>query len=320
MSRVLNVFRSSTPRWAQRPFGTRGLADRSFRLANVGDLRVAQEFSKSHGDNEHFATFHHTSKAKERDLSKQIVIDLSHAQGYKRGHIKGALNLPLERFDFTKLVDTYGGIMVDDVYSVFKELGVSNDTSEIILYDNSGLLASRLWFVMRYFGFTNVRILNGGWRAWLRAGLPVDEKDTIPTPSTSLDLKAKRDLIVTKPTTMVFDHEHKRSQIIDTRRPEAYQSYHIPRAINIPSKLLMQDGEFCSVYDIRETLRAKGVSLDDGASSIIYSSKGLTSAVAYFCLDMAGLEKISVYDQGIYNWVTNFESKISPDMAEHLGR
>ena len=84
------------------------------------------------------------------------------------------------------------------------------------------------------------------------------------------------------------------------------------------------------------------MSLDDGASSIIYSSKGLTSAVAYFCLDMAGLEKISVYDQGmflhsvfilstghlilsmwfegIYNWVTNFESKISPDMAEHLGR
>lgn len=174
MSRVLNVFRSSTPHWAQRPFGTRGLADRSFRLANVGDLRVAQEFSKSHGDNEHFATFHHTSKAKERDLSKQIVIDLSHAQGYKRGHIKGALNLPLERFDFTKLVDTYGtskslvvllsypstscasfdfpdhdiegGIMVDDVYSVFKELGVSNDTSEIILYDNSGLVIIYILF------------------------------------------------------------------------------------------------------------------------------------------------------------------------------
>ena len=80
--------------------------------------------------------------------------------------------------------------------------------------------------------------------------MKVDEKDTIPTPSTSLDLKAKRDLIVTKPTTMVFDHEHKRSQIIDTRRPEAYQSYHIPRAINIPSKLLMQDGKRFVLYSV----------------------------------------------------------------------
>jgi len=296
------------------------MVDRSFRLANVGDLAVAQEFTKSYKPNEHFASFNHTAEIHERDLSKQIVIDLSHAQGYKRGHIKGALNLPLERFDFTKLVDTYGGIMLDDVYSVFKELGVDNDTSEIILYDNSGLLASRLWFVMRYFGFTNVRILNGGWRAWLRAGLPVDEKDTAPIPGKTLDLKTKRDEIVTKPTQMIFDHEHKTSQIVDTRRPEAYQTYHIARAINIPSKLLMQDGEFSSVREMREIMTSKGMNLDDGSSSIIYSSKGLTSAVAYFCMSMAGLERVSVYDQGIYNWVTNFENKVSPDIAEHLGR
>ena len=174
---------------------------------------------------------------------------------------------------------------------------------------------------MRYFGFQNVRILNGGWRAWLRAGLPVDEKETIPKPSTSLDLKPKRDLIVTKPTQMIFDHEHKTSKIIDTRRPEAYQTYHIPRAINIPSKTLMQDGEFASVKQIRDILTEKEIDVEENESIIIYSSKGLTSSVGYFCLTMAGIDRISVYDQGIYNWVSNFEaSKISPDIAEHLGR
>eukprot|EP01083_Nonionella_stella_P001873 5378_1 len=297
----------------------RCMTDRSFRLANVGDLAVAQSF-KDQVAPEHYVTFRHTSEINTRDLDKQVVIDLSHEQGYKRGHIKGAVNLPLERFDFCRVIDTFGGIMQDEVYSVFKSLGVANDTSEIILYDNSGLLACRLWFVLRYFGFQNVRILNGGWRAWLRAGLPIDEKETVPVVAPSMDLKPKRDLIVTKPTQMIFDHQHETSQIIDTRRPEAYSTYHIPRAINIPMNSLMQDGEFAPVQQIRDVLLEKEVKTDDGSSSIIYSSKGLTASVGYFCLSMAGVDRVSVYDQGIYNWVQNFESKISPDIADHLSR
>ena len=73
--------------------------DRSFRLANVADLYVAQELRhKIQVSNEHyFAGFQHTSTLKSRDLAKQVVIDLSHEQGYRRGHIKGAVNLPLEK-------------------------------------------------------------------------------------------------------------------------------------------------------------------------------------------------------------------------------
>mmetsp|Transcript_11794 Transcript_11794/g.19024 ORF Transcript_11794/g.19024 Transcript_11794/m.19024 type:complete len:332 (-) Transcript_11794:181-1176(-) len=313
-----NALHGDLPKLARLNINRRCIADRSFRLANVGDLAVAQEF-KDHVAPEHYVTFVHTADVIKRDMDKQIVIDLSHEQGYKRGHIKGAINLPLEQFDFCRVIDQYGGITQDEVYAVFKSLGVSNETSEIILYDNSGLLACRLWFVLRYYGFQNVRILNGGWRSWLRAGLPVDEKESVPTPAKTLDLKPKRDAIVTKPTQMVFDHEHKTSQIVDTRRPDVYQEYHIPRAINIPSKLFMQDGEFKPVKAIRDILQEKDLNLED-KHTIIYSSKGLTSAVGFFCMTMAGMDRVSVYDQGIYNWIQNFESKISPDIAEHLQR
>ena len=165
-----------------------------------------------------------------------------------------------------------------------------------------------------------MRILNGGWRAWLRAGLPVDEKECVPMSAKSLDLKPKRDSIVTKPTQMIFDHEHKTSQIVDTRRPEAYQEYHIPRAVNIPSKSLMQDGEFATVKQIRDMLQDKEVRVDDGSPVIIYSSKGLTAPVGYFCLTMAGIDRASVYDQGVYNWITNNQEKIDPFVEEHLRR
>lgn len=114
-------------------------SDRSFRLANVSDLYAAQGH-KEQIQGHLWDGYVRTADVKYRDSSKQMVIDLSHEQGYRRGHIKGAVNLPLERFDFTKQVDTYGGITQDDAYNVMKSLGVSNDTSEIILYDNSGLV------------------------------------------------------------------------------------------------------------------------------------------------------------------------------------
>lgn len=339
MSRVLSVLirRARAHARRQRPerrrershlhsSSTRTIVDRSFRLANVGDLAVAQDFKDKHFVSpEHFVSFMHTADVSTRDLSKQLVIDLSHPQGYKRGHIKGAVNLPLEKFDFTRLIDTEGGISQDEVYGVLKALGVGNDTSEIILYDNSGLLASRLWFVLRYFGVSNVRVLNGGWRSWLRAGLPVEEAEVSAVAATSLDLKAKRESIVTSPSAMLFAHERAHAQIIDTRRTEAFETYHIPRALSVPSSALMMDGEFATVPQIRDTLAAKGVRVEgegeEAVPSIVYSSKGLTSAVVYFCLGMAGVDEVSVYDEGIFNWMSNFEkSKLDPEIAEQLGR
>jgi thiosulfate/3-mercaptopyruvate sulfurtransferase len=301
--------------------GSRQIADRSFRLANVSDLAVGQEF-KDRANQEHFASFQHTAEIHVRDISKQLVIDLSHEQGYRRGHIKGAVNLSLEKFDFCKPIDTYGGITQDEVYSVFKQLGVNNETSEIILYDNSGLLSCRLWFVLRYFGFTNVRILNGGWRSWLRAGMPVDEQPASqPKTNTTLDLKPKRTEILTKPTQMIFDHEHKKSIYIDTRKPEAFKSYHISRAVNVPSRRFMQDGEFFSAEEVRAVLGQNGIEREGGSQSLIlYSTSGLTASVGYFAISMAGYNRLSVYDGGIENWRSNFEDTLSADARDLLQR
>ena len=122
-------------------------------------------------------------------------------------------------------MDIYGGIHLEDVYNTMTSLGVGNDTSEVILYDNSGLLASRLYFVLRYFGFTNIRILNGGWRAWIRSGFPVDEEIPQIIPSKNLDLKDLRTNYLKKNSQMVVEAKNKNTTIIDTRRPDAFESF-----------------------------------------------------------------------------------------------
>ena len=93
--------------------------------------------------------------------------------------------------------------------------------------------------------------MNGGWRGWLEAGLPLCEKEVTPVASNSLDLKAKRSNILTKPTQIFREFvdvavQNQKYVYVDTRRPDAYNSYHIDEAKNIPARLLMEDSKFSS--------------------------------------------------------------------------
>jgi len=318
-NRVGLMFAGLSSKILSKTFQQRQYTDRSFRLATVDDLYAASKY-QNRLKPANYVSFRHTSEVKPRDVSKQIVIDLSHEQGYRRGHIEGAINLPIEKFDFTRLVDVYGGISRDECVDVMKNLGISDSTSEIILYDNSGLLACRLWFVLRYFGFSRVRILDGGWRTWLRAGYPVSEETVKPTPAQTLELKPKRTHLLTKPTQMAFDVKNKTSTIVDTRRPEAYNAYHILDSINVPSILLMEDAMFSSVKEIREICQSHGVDLDSDKKIMLYSDKGLSACVGLFALSMAGCDRISVYDAGLENWKTNFDDTLSADIQEKLSR
>merc|ERR1712154_238340 len=237
------------------------------------------------------------------------------------GHIKNAINLPRDRFDFTEYVDTKGGITFDEVYNTMKAVGVDNDTSEIVLYDNAGELVCRAWFVLRYFGLSKVRILNGGYNGWKYVELPEDKTEVIPTPSTELSLKPTR-RVLTRPTQMLENHENKRSQIIDTRKPEEFKINAIPRAINIPSEKFMKDGYFKTVQEIRDVCRAEGFDVENNSKGhiIVYSNRGRSSAVAYFALSMVGFDRVAIYDQGIENWMINQDKKLSPDQSDAFSK
>jgi len=180
-------------------------------------------------------------------------------------------------------------------------------------------LACRFWFVLRYFGFRNVRILNGGWRAYLRSGLPISEEIVKPNISSNFNnLKPKRTYLLTKPTQMVFDFQHKTSKYIDTRLPDAYKKYHIDGAINLPSKLFMEDAKFNSVAAIRDIVAKNKLSLDD--RMIFYSGNSLSSCVVLFALNGVGADRAALYDAGVDNWKENHEDRLNVDQESYLQR
>eukprot|EP00483_Globobulimina_turgida_P000021 UN00021 len=195
MSRLIHIVRQSRYKlyrnksWPMTCLSTRSLTDRSFRLANALDIRVGQTF-KTQISSGNYHPFMQTAQPKRQaDLTKQILIDTRDDElDYQQGHIKDAVFLPRNRFDFYEYVDTKGGITFDEVYNTMLDVGVSNDTSEIVLYDNAGENACRLYFVLRYFGFVNVRILQGGYAGWKAIGLPEDTVDVKPKTSKELSL------------------------------------------------------------------------------------------------------------------------------------
>ena len=177
--------------------------------------------------------------------------------------------------------------------------------------------ACRLWYVLRYFGFANIRILNGGFNAWTLSGIPIETKENIPKPSTNLSLKPSRSRILIRPTQMIENVQSKRSYYIDTRLPDEYKKGSIPRSINIPSEEFMNNARFKTIKEIRNICMNAGLdSMSNDQHIILFSSRNLSASVGYFAMSMAGYDRIAVYDQGYENWELNKEKKLTIEQEE----
>jgi len=98
------------------------------------------------------------------------VVDLR-PRGYEEGHIPGAVHLanaairdPQAPPTFLPTVEAFERLM--------SQLGISNGMRVVAYDERGGIYAARLWWILNYFGHTNVALLDGGWRHWTAENLP----------------------------------------------------------------------------------------------------------------------------------------------------
>jgi thiosulfate/3-mercaptopyruvate sulfurtransferase len=98
-----------------------------------------------------------------------VVVDCDVEAGYNRGHIAGAVLMP---DNFQKDPDTNRvHLMNPDQFKTMCEgLGISDDTLVITYDNNQSLYAARLWWALNFYGHSNVKVLDGGWRGWINEG------------------------------------------------------------------------------------------------------------------------------------------------------
>jgi len=228
---------------------------------------------------------------------------------YEAAHIPGAVYLDLER-DLSGPKRAHGGRHPLPDWDAFCQtlgaIGI-DETSTVVAYDvPQAAVAPRLWWMLRYLGHDGVRVLDGGWPAWLAAGLPVSReirrrpsRRFVPRPRPSLTAEVEEVRRLAAAGT---------AHLVDSRVPERYRGEvepidpvagHIPGAVNLPwNENLDEQGRLKSGTTLAERFAAMG----DGADVVVYCGSGVTACANLLAMDEAGLSKARLYPGSWSDW------------------
>jgi thiosulfate/3-mercaptopyruvate sulfurtransferase len=236
------------------------------------------------------------------ESSKPTVLDARDEKLYSAGHIPGAIRLPVS--DWGKAVpDT-----PDAWAKRLANLGISADT-HVVVYGGADVRdAARGWWLLKYAGVANVRLLNGGFPAWEKAGGASETKANLATPVApgGRILKSER-LAEKKDVLEVVDK--KSAQIIDARSNDEYcgnsttakRNGHIPSATALEwTELLGKDKKFKSAVELSQLFAEKKIDLDKLA--VTYCQSGGRAAVVAFGLELMGAKNVRNYYKSWAEW------------------
>lgn len=247
------------------------------------------------------------------DVRWQLGGPPGHAE-FLRGHVPGAAYVDLE----TALADPPGPRgrhplpAADRFEGAMRRAGVSQDAAVVVYDAVSGTAAARCWWLLRYFGHPDVRVLDGGWASWVREGGATETGET----------RRRRGDFVASPGHMpVLDaagaaRVAREGVLVDARAPERYRGEsepidpvagHIPGAVNVPTAQNLVEpevragGEFKSSEGLLDAYRQAGVDVDREIG--VYCGSGVTAAHDVLALDLLGVPA-ALYPGSWSEWVT----------------
>jgi thiosulfate/3-mercaptopyruvate sulfurtransferase len=190
-----------------------------------------------------------------------------------------------------------------------RNLGVNND-SIIVVYDNVNIFSSpRVWWLFNTMGFKNIAVLDGGLPEWI-----AQDFDTVAQPSNNFskgnftaklnakNIKYKEELLQNIDTKKAIVLDARAKGRFDGTTPEPREglsSGHIPNAINLPYKELLENGKFKS----KAALKTIFDNLNLGNSPIIYScGSGITACILHLAHSLVSNNDKAIYDGSWTEW------------------
>lgn len=224
-------------------------------------------------------------------------------------HIPGAVFFDIDAIA-DKTVDLPHMLPAPSVFAeAVGDLGLGRD-HQIVCYDTFGIrAAARVWWELRTMGFEQVFVLDGGLKAWLAEGRPVERGPTSPKP---VSVVANYKPHLCRNSEQVLNAlNSKTEQVVDARagarfwgeapEPRAgLRSGHMPGAKNTPfDTLLTSEGKMKSPEDLAAVFEAAGVDLN--RPIITTCGSGVTASVIALALARLGHEA-AVYDGSWTEW------------------
>jgi thiosulfate/3-mercaptopyruvate sulfurtransferase len=238
---------------------------------------------------------------------KPLVLDLRPAEHYAAGHVPGANHLDLWG---VSLIDTNPEPlqafmwMIEHVLAVH---GVTRSTPVVVYDDQSGLRAARAFWFLEYFGHPSARILDGGFSAWSRAGLPVARDAAPPAASEWTGTRDARTIATWRDVRDAIGRAD--AVILDTRSDGEYcgtqvrakRGGAIPGAVHVEwTRNLTPEGDFKPAAELKAMYEGAGVTPD--REVFTYCQGGYRAAHAYVALRLLGYPRVRTYIGSWKEW------------------
>ncbi|WP_418884361.1 sulfurtransferase [Cellulosimicrobium protaetiae] len=235
-----------------------------------------------------------------------VVLDVRWALGVTDGreqhhaaHVPGAVYVDLETELAAPPSPAAGRHPLPDpagLQAAARRWGVRADRPVVVYDAVGGTSAARAWWLLRWAGHDDVRILDGGLVAWQAAGLAVDAGDVRPEPG---------DVVVTPGGMPVLDADGAADLatsgvLLDARAAERYRGEvepvdpragHVPGAVSAPTTdNLAADGTFLDAAALRARFAGLGVPHGAPPAVGVYCGSGVTAAHEVAALATLGVE------------------------------
>lgn len=236
---------------------------------------------------------------------------------YKEAHIPGAFFLDMEA-DLSGEVKEHGGKHpLPNTIELAMKLGNMgiNPQRTIVVYDSADMaFAARAWWVLNYIGHEEVKVLEGGYQAWIDEGNDV----TIVEPQANkvnYTLSVITDSIVSMEE--VRDRDTEKIALIDSRSFERYigeveplyhKAGHIPGAKNYFWKDVLTEQQ--AIKDT-QSLQKHFQGLKDTTEIIVSCGSGISACPNILALKQAGFENVKLYPGSFSDWISYDENEVN---------
>lgn len=244
-----------------------------------------------------------------------VEVDYNPETSYMLGHIPGAV-----LFDWKKdIIDsTKRDVISKEIFEdSLQRIGVNNDTTLIAYGDSKNWFAAFAFWIFKYYGFQDIRLMNGSRKKWydedrpLSFDVPSYTKGTFKASEPDHSIRSFMDYVrnaIGSKDKVLLDvrtkDEYRGKMLAPSEYSIEYSQLggHIPKSVNIPWSLMVnEDGTLKSAEELKKLYESVDVSPDKEV--ITYCGIGERAAYTWFVLKyLLGYPKVKIYDGSWLEW------------------
>ena len=263
-----------------------------------------------------------------------VIIDTRDPDVYAQGHLPGAVNMR-DIFTYLATSTPEGRKELEQRFAdEFGAAGLSGKETAVLYEEsmNSGFGQScRGYFLLTYLGYPKVKVLHGGYAAWVAAGMPVSTEAASPTPA-AFPLKASAESVMIDKQQMFAALDDPSIVILDVRDVDEwvgtssspYGKDYCPRKGRIPGARwlewyrMMKPTPQGQMFKEPEEILAEcaTVGIAPGSTVYLYCFKGARASNTYLALQQAGVTDVKMYFGSWNEWSRDFSLPIESGMPE----